>query len=63
MAKITFDVSSEIIQELNAIAVEAGFPNAKTMCIAYLKAEIKAHRDNLARKAIVEANTDDVVIV
>ncbi len=62
MAIVTFDIPNTIVQELNGIAVEAGFPNAKVMVIAYLTAEIKDHRDNLAKATIPETSTSDVVI-
>ena len=44
MATVTFNVPNPIAQELNQIAQDNGFANAKAMVIAYLKATIKASR-------------------
>ncbi len=62
MATVTFTIPDAIVTELNKIAVKAGFPNAKQMVTAYLRATIKSDRDNAIRKATPEANISDVVI-
>lgn len=59
---VSFNIPDAIVTELNLIAQEAAFANAKQMIIAYLKAEIKAHRDNIILKNIPIANMDDVVL-
>ena len=67
MPNVTFSIPTPIIVELNAIAVEAGFPNAKVMTIAYLKATIRASRGNkaligLRERAEAQANADTEAI-
>ena len=54
MAQVTFTIPDALATELNAIAVAAGFPSAKAMVIAYLRATIKASRGNKALAGIRE---------
>ena len=44
MATVTFTIPDAMANELNQIAVKAGFLNAKAMVIAYLRATIKSNR-------------------
>ena len=60
--QVTFTVPAAIVKELNQIAVKAGFEDAKLMTMAYLKATIKASRENAIRDATPETSVDDVVI-
>ena len=55
MAIVTFTIPASLVTELNAIAVAAGFPGARAMVLAYLKAEVRAWRGNNAQKGIREA--------
>lgn len=48
MPQVTFNVPAAIAQELNGIAREQGYTNAKEMVIAYLKGRIKAKRGEAA---------------
>ena len=59
---VSFNVPNAIATELNAIAVKAGFPNAKLMTIAYWRATIAGARDKVLRDAVPQVNTDDVVV-
>ena len=54
MAQVTFTIPDPIAQEINLIAQDAGFPNAKTMTIAYWRATIKASRGNKAMEGVRE---------
>ena len=45
---ITFSIPNPIAQELNQIAQDNGFTNAKQMVIAYLQATIRANRVKVA---------------
>ena len=55
MATVTFTIPAALAAELNAIAVAAGYPNAKVMTMAYLRATIKASRGNKVMVGIREA--------
>ena len=59
---VSFDVPNPIAAELNAIAVKAGFANAKLMTIAYWKASIAGAREKALRDAVPQVNTSDVVV-
>ncbi len=59
---VSFDVPNTVATELNAIAVKAGFPNAKDMTVAYWKATITGAREKGLRDAVPQVNADDVVI-
>jgi len=59
---VSFDVPNAVATELNAIAVAAGFANAKLMTIAYWKATIRSAREKVLRDAVPQVNTDDVVV-
>ena len=52
---VNFNIPNPIAAELQEIAQEAGYPNAKAMFIAYLRHEIRAHRANKAIKGLREA--------
>ena len=58
MATLTVTVPNAIATELNTIAQENGFPNAKDMLIAYVRAEIRAYRGNKALGGVREAAED-----
>jgi hypothetical protein len=60
MPTITFNVPAQIVAELNALAVEQGYSNAKDMVISHLKTELKQRRQRIIRQT--EANIDDAVI-
>ncbi len=55
MATLTLTVPDAIVDELNTIAQENGFPNAKDMLITYVRAEIRGYRGNKALGGIREA--------
>ncbi len=54
MADVTITVPDNLVQELNEIAVKAGFANARQMLIAYLRFTIKGYRGALAIKGVRE---------
>jgi len=60
--QVTFDVPGSVATELNDIAHDAGFYNAKLMTIAYWKATLLAARQKALSATVPNANTDDVVI-
>lgn len=67
MATVTITIPNSLITELNTIAVGAGFANAKTMTIAYLRAQIRGYRSSKAIEGLREAaekaaDTDTEVI-
>ena len=52
---LTFNnVPQAAIDDLSAIALEAGYPNFRAMLLAYLRAELQAYRSNKALKGIRE---------
>ena len=53
--KVTFDIPDVIVPELNQIAKDNGFVNAKAMTIEYWKATVKASRSSKALAGIKEA--------
>lgn len=59
---VSFNIPNAAAAELNGIAVDAGYANAKVMTIAYWKATIRGAREKVLRDAVPEANTDDVVV-
>ena len=59
---VTFDISNSVATELNNIAKDAGFPNAKVMTIAYWKASILASRQKALSATVPQANTDDIEV-
>lgn len=59
---VSFAVPNAVATELNAIAVKAGFPNAKLMTIAYWKATIAGAREKVLRDAVPQVDTGDVAI-
>ena len=54
MPIVSFTIPTPIATELNDIAVQAGFPNAKAMVLAYLKYTIKTNRGSKALQGIRE---------
>lgn len=59
---VSFTVPNAIATELNAIAVDAGYANAKAMTVAYWKATIAGAREKVLRDAVPQVNTSDVVV-
>lgn len=59
---VNFDVPNPIAGELNAIAVKAGYANAKLMTVAYWRATIVGAREKALRDALPQVKTDDVVV-
>ncbi len=59
---VSFDVPNAVATELNAIAVKAGFPNAKAMNIAYLLATLLSARQAALASTIPAATVSDVII-
>ena len=58
MASVTFTIPDALATELNQIAQYNGFPNAKQMVIAYLRATIRANRIKLANLDAVRAGAE-----
>jgi hypothetical protein len=52
---VSFTIPGPVAQELNQIASENGFANAKEMTIAYWRHTIRASRANKAMEGIREA--------
>ena len=59
---VSFTVPDAIATELNAIAVKAGFANAKLMTAAYWKATIRGAREKALQDAVPEVSANDVVV-
>jgi len=62
MATVTFTIPDAVAIELGRIATENGFPNAKAMVAAYLRATIAGSREQAQRKALPQINVSDVTI-
>ena len=62
MATVTFTIPDALATELGQIATENGFPNAKAMVIAYLRATITGSRTQAQYKALPQINVSDITI-
>ena len=62
MATVTFTIPDTVATELGQIAIENGFPNAKAMVIAYLRATIAGSREEAQRKALPQIDVSGITI-
>lgn len=58
MPEITVTVTAELAQELNEMAVELGYTNAKQMAIGWLRGKVLARRMEAAQAGVWQAAED-----